>query len=117
MISIALALCVAAAAPSKSPLAEANRDIAAGEFERALKKIDAALKKSTDPRELAGLQLARGQALLAIGNADKALGAFIAAVKKDPTLDLDASRASPDAVRLLEKARASVPATISVKLK
>jgi len=103
----------AAAAPrrARSPTSTKTRR---REFERALKKSDAALKKAKDAAETAKLQLARGQALLALGENDKARAAFSAALKADPTAELDASRASPDAVRVFEKARSELPATVSI---
>jgi hypothetical protein len=97
-----------------SALVEVKKDMAAGEFERALKKLDAALKKSTDSAEQAQLQLTRGEALFALGTPDKAKAAFTAALQKDPEAELDVSRASPDAVKLFDKARAELPATLTI---
>jgi len=102
------------AGKAAAALSEVNRELASGEFERALKKADAALKKVTDPTEVAQLQLARGQALLAMGRADKARAAFVLAVQKDPTVELDAGRSSPDALNLFNKARAEFPATVAI---
>lgn len=100
--------------PRSSPLAEVKKELAAGEFERALKKIEAALKKTTNASEQAQLLLSRAEALLALGTADKAKAAFSAALQRDATVELDATRASPDAVKLFEKARAELPATLAI---
>jgi len=109
----AAALC---AAPKVAPLADVNKELASGEFERALKKADAALKKTKDPAETAQLQLSRAQALLALGRADAARAAFVLALKADPAAELDPAKASPDAVRLLDKARGERPATLVLEV-
>ena len=97
--------------------AEISGDFSRGEFETAIKKADGALKKATDAREHAELHVLRAQALLALGQVDKARAAFLTAVQKDPTIELDAARASPDAVRLLERVRGELPATLVVMVK
>ncbi len=97
--------------------AEMANDYAKGDFEQVIKKVDAALKKATESTEIAQLQVLRAQALLALGQADKARAAFGVAVQRDPTVELDAAHASPDAVRLLEKVRAELPATLVVLVK
>lgn len=97
--------------------AEISGDFSRGEFETAIKKADGALKKATDAREHAELHVLRAQALLALGQVDKAKAAFLTAVQKDPTIELDAARASPDAVRLLERVRSELPATLVVMVK
>lgn len=123
MIPMVLAILLAgtAVAQGESPAAKARAEITGdfskGEFEIAVKKADAALKKATDAREQAELHVLRAQALLALGQADKARAAFLAAVQKDPTVELDAARASPDAVRLLERVRGELPATLVVMVK
>jgi len=99
-----------------SPLVEAKKDFAEGDFERAVKKLDAALKKSKDPAEAAQLQLLRAQCLIGLGKTDAARAAFTGALQKDPAIELDASRASPDAMSLFDQARAALPATIAVKV-
>ncbi len=114
-------LCGGALASAKPPtsatppaLVEVKKEMAAGEFERALKKIDAALKKTADATEQAQLLLTRGEALFALGTPDKAKAAFLAAVQKDPEVDLDVLRASPDVVQLLDKVRAELPAILAI---
>lgn len=121
----ALALCVlvalpaqaAAAAKKAAPLAELKKDFNAGEFERVIKRADAALKAGGgEPQDVAHLQLWRGQALLALGREADARSAFVAAVEAWGDIELDAQRAGPDAVRLFTKARESVPGTLSVQV-
>jgi len=103
--------------PAAKARAEISGDFSKGEFETAVKKADAALKKATDAGEQAALHVLRAQALLALGQVDKARAAFLAAVQKDPTIELDAARASPDAVRLLDRVRSELPATLVVRVK
>lgn len=119
VLACALGCCTAAAATpaaKKAPVAELKRDFASGEFERVIKKADVALKAATDPLEIAQLQLWRGQALLALGKEDLAKAAFTRAVEASGEVELDAQRASPDALRAFEQARATVPATLAVKV-
>lgn len=97
--------------------AEAAKAFAKGDFELAVRKAEAAQRKATDAGELAALHLLRGQALLALRQPDKAKAAFGAALQKDPAVSLDPSHASPDAVRLLEKVRGELPATLVVTVK
>ncbi len=107
---------VAAVAPAKkpAPVAELKRDFAAGEFERVIKRADSALKTPLDPQDVALVQLWRGQALLGLGKEAQARAAFTSAVEAWGDIELDVQRASPDAVRVFEQARAAVPATLAV---
>ncbi|MBL8951662.1 MAG: hypothetical protein JNK82_12850 [Myxococcaceae bacterium] len=109
-------LTLAAAGPAKkpAPLAELKRDFAGGELERVIKKADAALKAGLDPKDAAQVQLWRGQALLGLGKEAQARAAFTSAVEAWGDVELDAQRASPDALRVFEQARSAVPATLSV---
>ncbi len=114
--ALAIALLVSGAAPKKPTSAEFKKDFAAGEFERVIKRADAALKAGGPPQEIAQLQLWRGQALLGLGREDAASQAFTAAVEAWPDVELDTQRASPDAVRVFERARQAVPATLAVSV-
>lgn len=111
-----LCWCLPALAEKGAPsgLVQARSAMAEGEFERALKKIELALRRPTGPGEAAQLLLLRGQALFALGKAEPARAAFLAALQQDPTLELDPSRTNPDALRLFEGARASIPSTLAV---
>lgn len=114
--ALAIAVLVFGAAHKKSVIPDLKKDFAAGEFERVIKRADAALKSGGEPRDLAQLQVWRGQALLALGREDAAGQAFTSAVEAWPDVELDAQRASPDAVRVFEKARRAVPATLAVSV-
>ena len=102
------------ASPAAKAREEISRDFSKGDFEAAIKKATDALKKATDASDQAALQLLRGQALLALGQSEKAKAAFLSAVQKNPDIELDTARASPDAVRLLERVRGELPATLVV---
>ena len=117
MFSFLVVGMLAAPAWAESKAQEIARDFAKGEFEQVIKKADGALRRASDSTEVAQLQVLRAQALLALGQPDKARAAFGIAVQKDPTVELDAQHASPDAVRLLEKVRADLPATLVVLVK
>lgn len=94
-------------------LTEATRLLAEGEFERALKKLDAAVKRTTVPAELAALQLTRGKCLLALSRRPQALAAFTAALQHDVSIE-PGEDASPDALALFDEARAAFPGTVAV---
>lgn len=104
-----------ASAAFAQPLAltEASRLLAEGEFGRALKKLDAAVKRTTVPEDLAALQLARGRCLLALSRRPQALEAFTAALQHDVTIE-PGEDASPDALALFDEARAAFPGTLAV---
>ncbi len=87
-----------------------------GEFERAIKKADVGIARSKSANEAARLQLAKGLSLLAIGKADKARAAFVAGLKKDATVRLEAARVSPEALELFTRALAEFPATVTISV-
>lgn len=121
MRALVLSLCLTgtlalAQAPDSPALTQALRELGEGDFDKALKTLDAAVKKTSDSTQLARLQLARGQCLVALGKLDKAGQAFSAALAKDPTIELDATRASPDAMDVFEKARSTLKGTVTIKL-
>ncbi|MBL8921913.1 MAG: hypothetical protein JNJ54_23885 [Myxococcaceae bacterium] len=95
---------------------QARQLLGDGEFARALKVVDVALPATKDANAAAKLLLVRGQCLLALGQADKASAAFSSALKKDLGSELDEATASPQAVELLEKARAGLPALVSISV-
>lgn len=102
-----------AAFAQPAALTEASRLLAEGEFGRALKKLDAAVKRTTVPAELAALQLARGRCLLALSRRPQALEAFTTALQHDVTI-APGEDASPDALALFDEARAAFPGTLAV---
>ncbi len=111
---LVLSLAATPAPRKAASLAELRRDFAEGRFERLLERSEATLRATPDDAELAQVHLLRGQAQLAQGHADEAQAAFALAVKVWADVTLDEARAGPDAQRLFEKARAGVPATLSI---
>ena len=101
----------------QTPLAVASKAMADGDFEKALATLDAALPKTSDAAEAARMQLARGECLIALGKRDKAALAFKAALAKDPSIEPDRKRASPDVVEFFESTRATVPGVVSITVK
>ncbi len=99
----------AGAAPDEAP--------GRARLEATLHRADAALDRATSAGEQAQLQAIRGQVLLALGRTEKAKAAFMAALRKEPAIELDAVRASPEALRLLDGARRELPAMVSVVIK
>jgi hypothetical protein len=113
-LSALLVVCCSTFAFGQPAVDEARRLFGDGEFARALKVVDTALPGAKDATHAAKLLLVRGQCLLALGQADKAAAAFTAALKKDLASELDVATASPQAIELLEKARAALPALVSI---
>jgi hypothetical protein len=103
--------------PAKQVRADIWRDFSGGAFEQVIQKVDSVLKKPIDASEAAQLLLIKAQALLALGHADKARAAFVAAVQKDASAELDPARASPEAVRLMDRVRLELPTTLVVHVK
>jgi len=122
LLAIALvAATLAQGAPAPvSPTGDAGRDPRARARARlvaTLRSTDTSLEGAVDPAEQGRLLAIRGQALLALGQPEKARTAFIAALRKEPAIELDAARASPEALRVFDAARRELPATVSVALK
>ncbi|MFZ5469842.1 MAG: PEGA domain-containing protein, partial [Myxococcota bacterium] len=112
-----MALAFAWAGPALSapdPLAAARKAMAEGEFETALKSVDAALPRTKELSVRVRLQLLRGQALAALDRKDKAIDAFAAALALDAAAELDSATASPTVLDLFEKARSRVNGTLAV---
>lgn len=111
---LGVVLVVAAPVWAQSPaLREATRLLADGEFERALKTLDAAVKRSSAPAELAALHVERGKCLLALARRPQARAAFTAALSQDVGVEVG-DDASPDAVALFSEARAAFPGRVTV---
>jgi hypothetical protein len=96
-------------------LSAAETLYADGELPAALKAADAALKTTTESKEVSKLHVVRGLVLLAQSKKDKAKAAFGQALQADAEAQLDAQRVPPAAVQLFEQAREAVPpGTVSV---
>src|SRR4051812_12261562 len=101
MIVVLGLVSVANAAPKAAadPVAAATGAMAEADFDKALAVLTAGLKKpGLKPPMIAKLQLMRGEALVALQRLDEATVAFSAALAADPSVELDPTSASPDAV-------------------
>lgn len=116
MVSIGLFAILTGAAPPPPDGARAESR-ARDELEIKLRRADAALRKAPSATEEAQLQAIRGYVLFELGQTEKAKAAFIAAVQKEPAIELDASRASPEAMGLLERVRRELPGALAVVIK
>lgn len=85
-----------------------------GDFQAAIKAAETAAPKTKDAKDLAQLHLVRGLAQLALGQKPRARAAFNDAIKADPTLELDRRIVGPDAVELIDEARAEFPSVVKV---
>jgi hypothetical protein len=84
-------------------LSAAETLYADGELPAALKAADAALKTTTESKEVSKLHVVRGLVLLAQSKKDKAKAAFGQALQADAEAQLDAQRVPPAAVQLFEQ--------------
>jgi len=90
-------------------LSAAETLYADGELPAALKAADAALKSTTESKEVSKLHVVRGLVLLAQNKKDKAKAAFGQALQADAEAQLDAQRVPPAALPLFEQSREAVP--------
>lgn len=102
--------------PMTPALTQATQLLELGDFEKALQRLDAALRSTAAPAEQAQLHLTRGRCLLALSKRAQALAAFTLALEQDVGLE-PGDWASPDVVDLFEEARASFPGTLVVNVK
>jgi len=85
-----------------------------GEFGLALRQLDLAASRATDPHLLGQVFLLRGRCAFALNDPAAAALAFGEALGHDPTLSLDPSRVLPSVVGLLERVRADLRGTLKV---
>ncbi len=85
-----------------------------GDFDAALKMLDAAAIDGGDPATLEKVQLLRAQCLAARQDFARAEEAFALALDANPETTLDPTRVDPTVVRLLESVRARLTGTLVV---
>ncbi|MDX2010662.1 MAG: tetratricopeptide repeat protein [Myxococcaceae bacterium] len=104
-----------ATAPAKGTRFEqGQRLFNQGDFEAALKQLDAAAQEERDPAVLERVHLLRGQAFSARQDFVKAEDAFTLALDANPEASLDPARVDPTVVKLLESVRSRLTATLVV---
>ncbi len=119
MIVVLSLVSVASAAPKAAadPVAAATSAMAEADFDKALAVLTAGLKKpGLKQPMIAKLQRMRGEALVALQRLDEATVAFSAALAADPSLELDPTSASPDAVSAMDKARRQILSELTVSV-
>src|SRR5579871_87384 len=115
-----LALCLLTlgtppAAPRPDRLTAARAELSRGNFDQALKDLDAALAEVNDLATLSQLELVRAQAFGAKQDYHQAEGALAQALEFDPEAQLDAGRIDPALVKLLESLRGRLTGELRVE--
>lgn len=104
MIALLLTLSLAGAPPSS--LERSRAALAEADFEGALTLAEAAEGEAQDARALAEVYRQQGLVREVLGRADHALVAFARAIRCDPSIELDKTRAKRSTVELFSLARA-----------
>lgn len=108
------------APPARAPRAEGprveqgQRLFNQGDFEAALRVLDAAAAEGGDAATLEKVQLLRAQCLAARQDFGKAEEAFALALDANPETTLDPSKVDPTVVKLLEAVRARLTGSVFV---
>ncbi|MBL9037019.1 MAG: PEGA domain-containing protein [Archangium sp.] len=106
---------LAHAAPVKaSKLDTGLRLFTQGDFEGALKNLDAASMEQTEPAVLEKIHLVRAQCFAARQDFAHAEEAFALALEANPDASLDPARVDPTLVRMLESVRRRLTGTLVV---
>ncbi|MBI3181444.1 MAG: hypothetical protein HYZ28_04820 [Myxococcales bacterium] len=115
------ALLLASSTPSRgravalTKLEQGQRDFSRGDFQSALKALDAAAQETSDPAALSRVHLLRGQVSAAQQDFAGAEAAFALALESDPEAALDPSKVDPALVKLLDGLRARLTGELSVR--
>lgn len=100
--------------PEGSRLEQGTRLFNQGEFEAALKALDAAALEGGDAATLERIHLLRGQAHAARQDFARAEDAFALALDANPETSLDPARVDPTVVKLLDSVRSRLMGTLIV---
>ncbi|MCU0698540.1 MAG: tetratricopeptide repeat protein [Myxococcaceae bacterium] len=114
LVCLSLAGTPATATTKGTRFEQGQRLFNQGDFEAALKQLDAAAQEERDPAVLERLHLLRGQAFSARQDFVKAEDAFSLALDANPEASLDPARVDPTVVKLLESVRARLTGTLVV---
>jgi hypothetical protein len=103
------------AARADAPKLEQGQKLfAAGDFDGALKMLDAAAVDGGEPATMEKVQLLRAQCLAARQDFARAEEAFALALDANPDTTLDPTRVDPTVVRILESVRARLTGSLVV---
>jgi len=97
-----------------SRLEQGQKFYAAGDFDAALKMLDAAALEGGDAATLEKVHLLRAQCFAARQDFTRAEEAFALALDANPDVALDPARVDPTVVKLLESVRARLTGTLQV---
>jgi hypothetical protein len=97
-----------------SRLEQGTRSFNAGDFEAALKALDAVALEGSDPATLERVHLLRAQCHAARQDFVRAEEAFALALDANPETSLDPAKVDPTIVKLLESVRARLTGTLVV---
>lgn len=114
---VALLLSAPAARPGKSdvPKVEQGQKLFnQGDFEAALKMLDAAAAEGGDPATMEKVHLLRAQCHAARQDFARAEEAFALALDANPDTTLDPTRVDPTVVKLLESVRARLTGSVTI---
>lgn len=115
LIALLLTGPVTKAARADAPrLEQGQRLFTQGDFDGALKMLDAAAIDGGDPSTMEKVQLLRAQCLAARQDFARAEEAFALALDANPETTLDPTRVDPTVVRLLESVRARLTGSLVV---
>jgi hypothetical protein len=95
-------------------LEQGQKLFAQGDFDGALKMLDAAAVDGGEPATMEKVQLLRAQCLAARQDFARAEDAFALALEANPDTTLDPTRVDPTVVRLLESVRARLTGSLIV---
>ncbi|WP_071904948.1 PEGA domain-containing protein [Cystobacter ferrugineus] len=87
-----------------------------GDFESALSRVDAGLKKTRDETEIARLHVVRGEAYAALRRYSQMEASFAQALESDPDVRLDPERVQPTVVALFESLRERLRGELAVEV-
>ncbi|MFY0575321.1 PEGA domain-containing protein [Cystobacter fuscus] len=115
---LVMSLLLAAGSPTDEnrELDAALEALSEGDFESALSRVDAGLRKTRDETERARLHLVRGEAYAALRRYSQMEAAFAQALESDPDVRLDPERVQPTVVARFESLRARLRGELAVEV-
>jgi hypothetical protein len=115
MTLVLAVLLFAAPAPAGTRLEQGQKAFSEGQFDAAIKLLDAAAAEERDPSALEKIHLLRGQAFAARQDFGRAEAAFALALEANPEAALDPGKVDPAVVKLLESMRSRSSGTVSFR--
>lgn len=110
-----LLLVLLTASPAAKGLEQGQKLFNQGDFDGAMKVLDATVQAGAEAPVLSKLQLLRGQVFAARQDFSRAEEAFSRALEADSSAELDPARVDPTVVRLLESVRSRLTGTLVVE--